>query len=265
MGFIDQDGWEPNLTTWLKSVFESAYLLRYVTPVRMLAQFAPLFAKYMGENIRAVLKQLNEVIPRYIQAALDNPENGRVFADLMKSDMLPEEEKSMYRLSGEGFNFLAAGTETTAATLTAITYFLLAKPEIYARLMKALDGVDPLNHKWTELEQRPYLWAVIHEALRFTPGVSHRSARIARTENLIYKSKDGRTQWVIPKGTPISMTSVINHNNEELFPNPDEFIPERWIINGKPNYALEKFLLSFSRGTRAYYIFLVLHTAKSSS
>lgn len=116
MGFIDQDGWEPNLTTWLKSVFESAYLLRYVTPVRMLAQFAPLFAKYMGENIRAVLKQLNEVIPRYIQAALDNPENGRVFADLMKSDMLPEEEKSMYRLSGEGFNFLAAGTETTAVS-----------------------------------------------------------------------------------------------------------------------------------------------------
>ncbi|XXG96814.1 Mitochondrial succinate-fumarate transporter [Hypoxylon texense] len=251
MGFIDQDGWEPNFTTWVKSFFESAYTIRYVAPARILAQFAPLFANYMGENIREVTRQMAVVIPRYIQKALDNPENGRVFADLIDSPMLPEEEKSMYRLSGEGFNLLAAGTETTAATLTCITYYLLSQPEIYARLMKALEGVDPLNLKWTDLEQRPYLWAVIHEALRLTPGVSHRSARIARTEDLIYKSKDESVQWVIPRGTPIGMTSVINHSNEELFPNPDEYIPERWIIDGQPNYALEKFLISFGKGTRS--------------
>lgn len=117
--------------------------------------------------------------------------------------------------------------------------------------MEALQGVDPFNLKWTDLEQRPYLWAVIHEALRLTPGVSHRSARIARTEDLVYKSKDGRVQWIIPRGTPIGMTSVINHSNEELFPNPDEFIPERWIVDGQPNHALEKLLISFGKGTRS--------------
>lgn len=116
MGFIDQDGWEPNFTTWVKSFFKSAYTMRYVAPARILAQFAPLFANYMGENLRAVTRQIAVVIPRYIQKALDNPENGRVFAELMESQMLPEEEKSMYRLSGEGFNLLAAGTETTAVS-----------------------------------------------------------------------------------------------------------------------------------------------------
>lgn len=116
--------------------------------------------------------------------------------------------------------------------------------------MDALQGVDPFNLKWIDLEQRPYLWAVIHEALRLTPGVSHRSARIARTEDLVYNSKDGNIRWVIPRGTPISMTSVINHSNEALFPNPDAFIPERWLVDGQPNYALEKMLISFGKGTR---------------
>lgn len=47
------------------------------------------------------------------------------------------------------------------------------------------------------------------------------------------------------------MTSMINHWNEELFPNPDEFIPERWLIDNQPNYKLQKHLLSFGKGTRS--------------
>ena len=117
--------------------------------------------------------------------------------------------------------------------------------------MEDLQGLDPQNLKWTDLEQRPYLWAVIHESLRMMPGVSHRSARIARDEDLIYKSRDGSTEWVIPRGTPIGMTSMINHWDKELFPNPDDFIPERWLVDGKPNYKLQKMLIAFGKGSRS--------------
>ncbi|ESU07768.1 hypothetical protein SNK03_002696 [Fusarium graminearum] len=268
MGFIAQEGWEPNLATWVKSFFQSAYMMRHNVLARKMAQFLPFLSDYLGEDIKAVMRQMNVVIPGYIKAALKNPDGGRVFAQVVESKTLPESEKSLYRLSGEGFNFLLAGTETTAvgqtcllhdaslivtiqATLTVITYFLLDKPEIYKRLMADLDGLDPENLKWTDLEQRPYLWAVIHEALRVMPGVSHRSARIAREEDLVYQSQDGNTNWVIPRGTPIGMTSMINHWNEDLFPEPDEFLPERWLENGKPNYKLQKFLISFGKGSRA--------------
>lgn len=47
------------------------------------------------------------------------------------------------------------------------------------------------------------------------------------------------------------MTSMINHYDPELFPQPDEYSPERWILkDGQANYALEKNLIAFSRGTR---------------
>ncbi|KAK1732034.1 hypothetical protein CTAM01_12799 [Colletotrichum tamarilloi] len=251
MGFISQEGWEPNFATWVKSFFKSAYMMRHNALGRKMAQVMPMMADYLGEDIKSVMRQMNVVIPGYIKAALSNPENGRVFADLMESKTLPEEEKSLYRLSGEGFNFLLAGTETTAATLTVVTYYLLAQPQTYARLMEQLHGLNPSNLKWTELEQKPYLWAVIHESLRMMPGVSHRSARIAREEDLVYRTRDGKKEWLIPRGTPVGMTSMINHWNEELFPNPGEFIPERWLIDGKPNYKLEKFLLAFGKGSRS--------------
>ncbi|ENH75833.1 Trichodiene oxygenase [Fusarium oxysporum f. sp. cubense race 1] len=221
MGFIAQDGWEPNLATWVKSFFQSAYMMRHNVFARKMAQLLPFLSDYL------------------------------VFADVMESKSLPESEKSMYRLSGEGFNFLLAGTETTAAILTVITYYLLAQPLTYRRLMADLEGIDPQTLKWTELEQRPYLWAVIHEALRVMPGVSHRSARIAREEDLVYKSKDGNVEWVIPRGTPIGMTSMINHWDKEIFPNPDDFTPERWLEGGRPNFKLQKLLIAFGKGSRA--------------
>ncbi|EAU35560.1 conserved hypothetical protein [Aspergillus terreus NIH2624] len=251
MGFIAQDAWEPNFATWVKSFFRSAYMMRHNALARKMAQLLPMLADYMGEDVRAVMRQMNVIIPGYIEQALREPGNGRVFAEVVQSDLLPESEKSLYRLSGEGFNFLLAGTETTAATLTVITYHLLAQPSIYARLMDDLQGLDPASLKWTELEKRSYLWAVIHESLRMMPGVSHRSARIAREEDLVYKSRDGRVQWIIPRGTPIGMTSMINHWDEEFFPSPDRFLPERWLVDGQPNYKLQKTLIAFGKGSRS--------------
>jgi cytochrome P450 len=123
MGFIAQEGWEPNFATWVKSFFKSAYMMRHNALGRKMAQVMPLMADYLGEDIKSVMRQMNVVIPQYIQAALKNPENGRVFADLMESKSRPQGENmdmTLYRLSGEGFNFLLAGTETTAVSCAPI-------------------------------------------------------------------------------------------------------------------------------------------------
>ncbi|KAH7210303.1 cytochrome P450 [Fusarium oxysporum] len=251
MGFIEQEGWEPNFGTWTSSFLTTTYMMRHNGLARRLADILPMFADYMGEDVKRIMHQMNHVIPAYIKTALANPDGGRVFNEILNSNVLPEEEKSMYRLSGEGFVFLVAGTETTAAILTVMTFHLLHQPKIYACLMKDLEGIDPNNLKWAQLEQRPYLWALVQESLRHQPGAAARSARIAREEELFYKSQDGKTQFVIPRGTPVSMTAMINHWDTRLFPDPDAFNPERWLLpDGKPDYTLQKFLISFSKGSR---------------
>lgn len=115
MGFVDQKGWEPNFATWVRSFFQQAYMMRHNAAARSLGAFAPMLADYMGEDVRTIMRQMTVVLPTYVQRAIDDPENSRVFADMFNSEsMLPDEEKTLYRLSGEGFNFLLAGTETTA-------------------------------------------------------------------------------------------------------------------------------------------------------
>lgn len=125
MGFIAQKGWGPNFATWVRSFFQQAYMMRHNTFARILGAFAPMLADYMGEDVKTIMRQMTVVIPRYVQRAIDDPENSRVFADMFNSDMLPEEEKTLYRLSGEGFNFLLAGTETTAVRIRYSSHRLL--------------------------------------------------------------------------------------------------------------------------------------------
>ena len=113
-------------------------------------------------------------------------------------------------------------------------------------------GLNAQNIKWVELEKVPYYWAILQECLRMMPGMSQRSARIAPQEELHYTSADGKLDWVIPRGTPIGMTSMINHWNTDFFPNPDEFTPERWLLaDGQPNYPLQKKLIAFGKGSRS--------------
>ncbi|KAH7027167.1 cytochrome P450 [Microdochium trichocladiopsis] len=252
MGFIDQEGWTPNFATWVKSFLQSAYMMRHNVVARKLAQYIPLMADYMGEDIATVMKQMNVVIPGYIQAALDDPDNGRVFAEVLQNKSLPDQYKDMFHLSGEGFNFLLAGTETTAAILTVITHHLLAQPAIYKRLMQTLGDTSSSTPEWSHLENNPYFWAIVQESLRIMPGVSHRSARIARDEDLHYKNAAGDIVHIIPRGTPIGMSSVINHMDPSLFHDPEAFKPERWLLeDGSPNHKLKNYLLAFGRGSRA--------------
>jgi cytochrome P450 len=95
--------------------------------------------------------------------------------------------------------------------------------------------------------------ATITEAIRLSYGVATRLARVAPDETLIYDGafKDKPIHYTIPPGTPVSMTSVIMHADESIFPNADAFIPDRWLKeDGTRRTDLERFLMSFSKGSR---------------
>lgn len=62
-----------------------------------------------------------------------------------------------------------------------------------------------------ELEQLPYLSAVISESLRRDHGVSHRLQHMALDRALQFND------WTIPSGTPVSMTSVLMHETRRSF------------------------------------------------
>lgn len=80
-------------------------------------------------------------------------------------------------------------------------------------------------------------------------GVLYRFVRIVCIEDLVYCIWDGKIEWVIFRGIFIGMISMINYFNEEFFFNLYFFFLEWWLIDGKLNYKLQKFLIVFGKGS----------------
>jgi hypothetical protein len=175
-----------------------------------------------------------------------------IFHEIQDSK-LPEEEKSVCRLSDEAQVLILAGTLTTAWVLDLSTFYLLRKPKALRRLktelIAALSNRDESNPVGA-LENLTYLNAVIKESLRLTYGVAGRLARMPE-EPLHFTDRSTGQEWIIPPGTPIGMSIAQLHHDETNFPNSHEWIPERWINDeGELDTKLDKYLLSFTRGSR---------------
>jgi cytochrome P450 len=84
---------------------------------------------------------------------------GTIFQALLDSD-LPLEEKSADRLQDEGQILVGAGSETTAKSLSLITFYLLQDKNKLQKLREELRTVMPTRNSLaslTTLEQLPYL------------------------------------------------------------------------------------------------------------
>ncbi|KAJ5726581.1 cytochrome P450 [Penicillium malachiteum] len=153
------------------------------------------------------------------------------------------------RLSEEGAILLIAGSETPAKVNAVLWYHLLANPTKLQRLRAELTRVypDPKHPlpSLTELEKLPYLNACILEGLRLQSGVSGRSHRLAPT-SLSYGA------WTIPARTPLSSISVFQHYDPVRFPDPQAFLPERWLLEDGSGIRVElkRSIVAFGAGTR---------------
>ena len=89
---------------------------------------------------------------------------------LARDTGLPQSDRIPERIRNEVFTLLAAGFETTGATLSRMTYLVLANDDVRQKLMAELRKAipDPANiPDWHTLEKLPYLFAVVKESLRY--------------------------------------------------------------------------------------------------
>lgn len=92
------------------------------------------------------------------------------------------------------------------------------------------------------------------ESLRLST-VSTRLMRIAPETDLVYSQPTSETtkHWTIPKGTSIGMSPMFLNLNPMLYPDPTNFVPERWLEASELNRvggARPKYLYSFGKGSR---------------
>ncbi|EJP66155.1 Cytochrome P450 CYP5280A1P [Beauveria bassiana ARSEF 2860] len=141
------------------------------------------------------------------------------------------------------------GGDGPGISLVNTLYYLTKNPETLAKLRAELDealeshdGVVP----WYKVKNLPYLRACVDESMRLSPPVA---------TDLLRKTPPDRShtidEVVVPPSTNVSISAYTAHRDPSVFPDPEAFKPERWLIKGQG--ALKQMLdayIPFSAGPR---------------
>lgn len=149
-------------------------------------------------------------------------------------ERLPDDE-----LIGELTIGFVASHETTSKAL-AWTLFLLAQhPEETRKLLAEIDavvGTDPPTAE--DLSNLPALDRVLQESLRILPPVAFNVRRASRDADVL--------GCAMPAGSTAVFSHYLTHHDPEVYPDPEHFLPDRWIDLKPPPFAY----LPFSAGPR---------------
>ncbi|KAH6908092.1 cytochrome P450 [Coprinopsis sp. MPI-PUGE-AT-0042] len=132
------------------------------------------------------------------------------------------------------------GGETTVSALATFMLLMQLYPNVQKRLQTDLDRVAPGRlPTFDDYQDLPYFAAVIKEVLRWgqvaPTGLPH-----VNTQDMIYEG------YLIPKGTRLWANIWAVTHDEELYPEPFRFNPERHLgPNPQPNPF--QFIFGFGR------------------
>lgn len=136
---------------------------------------------------------------------------------------------------------LAAGIDTTGDALCFLMYEL-SLPANFAVQDSLIE--EALQSKDKALDDLPYLEAMTKEGLRCFPPIPMSQPR--------YVPPGGRTidGYFIPAGTIVSAQAYSVHQlNEEVYPEGEKFIPERWLDTEKV-VQMNRLFFAFGGGAR---------------
>ncbi|EXL68532.1 hypothetical protein FOPG_15419 [Fusarium oxysporum f. sp. conglutinans race 2 54008] len=140
-------------------------------------------------------------------------------------DRYPEEKLSEGELITEMMEIMLAGGDTTAMTVIYGCYELALYPKVQQRLRDALKESIPDRNGAVELkdlESCTYLDWTIKEMLRLHPSLP------SFLERVVPESGATIAGYRLEPGIVVSMSALVQHKIESIFPDPDEFVPERY-------------------------------------
>jgi cytochrome P450 len=110
---------------------------------------------------------------------------------------------------------LLAGHETTAASLAWTLHDLARRPQLLARVRRAVDEGDAA-----------YLDATVKEAMRLRPVIRNVARRLTRPTRV--------AGYDLPAGVVVFPSIYLVHHRADVFAAPNEFRPERFLGTNPP-------------------------------
>ncbi|TCD69399.1 hypothetical protein EIP91_007746 [Steccherinum ochraceum] len=148
------------------------------------------------------------------------------------TDLLSAEDYSAdksYALKTSAVTIYGAAADTTAGQYHGLLVLMMLYPEVRKKAQQELDrvvGPDRLPD-YSDRDRLPYLEACISEAMRLHVVTPLGGMRAAAKDDIY----DG---FFIPKGTLIQPNIWQMAHDPEVYEDPMEYIPERWLVQNPP-------------------------------
>jgi cytochrome P450 len=152
-----------------------------------------------------------EVI-RARRRARDVAERRDILSLLIEARTEENEALTDKELRDELLTLVLAGHETTANQLAWTWERLVRNPTAHERLVDAVRGGSD--------DEGDVVEATIHESMRSRPVIPIIGRRVMVPWRL--------GKYVIPADTPVTMSILLLHHREDVYPDPFAFRPERW-------------------------------------
>ncbi|KAK3076034.1 hypothetical protein LTR53_000079 [Teratosphaeriaceae sp. CCFEE 6253] len=214
----------------------------------------------------STLKHLTKVLPRYsgwwkhamswprivrhlVRERIQKEKRGEKIDDIFASLLNGSDGKPLGldedEILAETSHLLDAGLATTAVALTQVMHCLAKQPTALKKLRAEVDGAvedTSSGPMYSQVRSLPYLRACLDEAMRLRPALTAGQQRETPPEGMTIAG-----EWV-PGGVFVSVPAYVAHRDPVVFPEPEEFRPERWL--GESGKLSQRYSLTFSQGGR---------------
>ncbi|CAA0830373.1 cytochrome P450- family 76- subfamily G-polypeptide 1 [Striga hermonthica] len=217
----------------------------------------------MRREMKRNLKITMRIASRFIQERVDERKAGKIREKKDFLDVLLEYEgdgkDGPDRMTEKNINIVItemffAGSETTSISIEWGFAELLRSPATFKKVREELDRIVGVDRRVEEkdIENMPYLQAVVKEALRLHPVLPL----------LLPRNTQEATDYMgyhIPKGTQVFVNAWSIGRDPEVWPDPLEFRPERFL-GSNIEYKGQHFeLIPFGSGRRICVGFPLAH------
>ncbi|WP_392532898.1 cytochrome P450 [Nostoc sp. C117] len=234
---------EISLQVILQAVFgfyegERCQQLKYLIPNLVMELFRSplissfLFFRFLQQDLGSLTpwgkflrlrEQVDELLYAEIAERRQNllPDRIDLLSLLMSAKDATAEGMTDPELRDELINLMVSGHETTATAIAWGLYWILKKPKVYERVLDELDSLgdspDPMK-----IFQLPYLTAVCNETMRIYPIGIMTLPRVVQEPVEILGHQ-------LEPGTKVIGCIYLAHQRPDLYPQPKEFKPERFL------------------------------------
>ena len=199
---------------------------RFNSPWRSLPLFLPQLRQDWGAwspwgRFVRIKQTIRELLSAEIRERRLQPGQKDVLSLLLLARDEAGEAMTEAELEDQLITLLFAGHETTSASLAWAFYWIYSLPEVQKKVLAELADLD-IEADSREIAKLPYLHALCSETLRIYPVLIFAFGRLTKIPFQVLN-------YEIPPGLVLEPCIYLLHHRPDLYPEPKQFRPERFL------------------------------------